>query len=127
MKWLALVVVCGCAQTGGAVARVQAGCPERMAISVTVGGSVEIQEGSRIRRTVVKSEQREDLDRLVFSAGAPNWPACAGDCGGLRYVTADGLCHQATREVVASGPGQSLVALLGDIVEAEMGAGRRAQ
>jgi len=123
----------GCATTGGSgVARVAAGCEDRVAISITLGGSVEIHDRGRVRRTVVRAEQREDLDRLLFAAGAREWPQCgpvepSPQACRLRYQSAAGECRQATREVIASGPGQSLVQLLGDVVEAELGAGRRAQ
>jgi len=129
LRFWMLITLCGCAQTGGATARVQAGCDVGLALLVTVGGSVEIHDGPRVRRTMVRAEQREDLDRLIFAAGAREWPPCDGAeprCG-LRFVNADGQCRQATRAVVSSGAGQSLVALLGDIVEAELGAGRRTQ
>ena len=121
-----LLALVGCAQTGGASARVQAGCEGALAITVTTGGSVEIHDGTRVRRTVVRSEQREDLDRLLFNANAREWPLCQSQCG-LKFLTAEGECRQATRAIVESGTGQSLAALLGDIVEAELGAGRRTQ
>jgi hypothetical protein len=95
----------------------------------TVHGSVEIRDRGRVRRTVVRAEQREDLDRLLFAAGAPSWPHCAGaEAGcGLRYIGADDECRQAPAQALSSSPGQSLVQWLGDVVEAELGAGRRTQ
>jgi hypothetical protein len=117
----------GCATGSGTPPRVIAGCDGEVEISATIHGAVEIHERGRVRRTVVRSEQREDLDRLLFAAGATEWPACepAPPRCSVRFIDRGGVCHQAGRAALGGSAGESLLAWLGDVLEAELGAGRR--
>jgi hypothetical protein len=130
-RWISLALAAGCATTSGQAARVVAGCDDAVAIDVTVQGSVVVRDHGLVRRTVLRAEQRGDLDRLLFAAGARGWPACeaaadAASCG-VRYVGTDGSCRRPPHDVLVGSSGQSLVQLLGDVMEAELGPGRRAQ
>jgi hypothetical protein len=125
---LCLLALAGCATTSGPPPRVTLGCPDRVSIAVTPGGAVELHDRGRVRRTIVRAEEREDLDRLLFAVGVRSWPACppAGGGCGLRVVMASGYCTLAPEGVFRSSPGHSLLATLGDVVDRELGAGRRA-
>jgi hypothetical protein len=121
------VLALGCATTGGSAPSVALGCSDRVSVTVTTLGFVTVSDRARTRRAMVRSEQREDLDRLLFAVGVNRWPACPESftgCG-LRYIDASGSCSLAPRGAVASSAGQSLMTLLGDVVEAELGPGRR--
>src|SRR5262249_51402284 len=72
LSW-GILLAAACATTGGQAARVVAGCQDAVAIDVTVQGSVAVHDHGRVRRAVLRAEQREDLDRLLFAAGARGW------------------------------------------------------